>query len=189
MGSLAKRMKRRKESAKTSRQSAEQKQFHPSPAEVLAIRKGNKQVIEETISNFFMLTKIAAHDVFGFGQDRWERLHRKMLVHMSCIGDKLVTAEEINNEILKPEAKIEFCPNKEHRKKLNHFGKLEVAVSDDMSTCLALSLLDEFGYHGKRFGKVYNRIGEIGHKLWTGEITHHDLIVMSQAIRKKRKAA
>jgi len=167
---LLKKMRKRKSPPKPK---PEPRYTHASPGDIIRLYANNERLIGSTIDDFFMMAKIALNRAFGFGQIRWNRIHRKMLLDLTCIGERYVTVKEIN-QALREEADFGF--NAPDRKHWTYERKVAATVCDDMSSCFALALLDEFGFKAKRIAKAYDMMGQIGNDLKTGKLSRKEFV-------------
>ncbi len=130
----------------------------------------------EDMSNLTTIYLLSAHKVYGFGAKRLRFLKDKIVMHIRCVLGRLVTSDDIE-KIVRNEAGFEIIKpefDKTKWKGLEHRFYIHSKTTDLMMNCVGISLLDGYGFKGKRIAKIHRYANELNHKLFTEEKTMKD---------------
>lgn len=132
--------------------------------------------IYEDMNNLAIIYLLSANKVYAFGAKRLRFLRDKIAMHIRCVLGRLVTSDDIE-KIVRNEAGFEIIKpefDKTQWKGLEHRFYIHSKITDLMMNCVGISLLDGYGFKGKRIAKIHRCASELSHKLLTEEKTMKD---------------
>ena len=198
MGSFAKKLGReQKRNNKQFKAIAEHSKKKGDSAKRQVIHADSRQCVmdlayrAEATQNILTIFLTAMHKKFGFGKKRLTQLDDKIFSYFDCIKKKKVKLCELE-QILREETDlcIEDEPNRYTTN--DRYRQISKNVSDELSACFLLALLDEFGFKKKRLQDAYHAAANVANSLKTKEITLNDLrheLVQAKYIDKTGKRA
>lgn len=130
----------------------------------------------EDMNNLTIIYLLSANKVFAFGVKRLLFLRDKISMHIRCVLGRLVTSDDIEKIVLS-EAGFKMIKPKFDKTKwkgLKHHFDIHAKITDLIMNCVGISLLDGYGFKGKRIAKIHEYANELCHKLYTKEKTMKD---------------
>lgn len=132
--------------------------------------------IYEDMNNLAIIYLLSANKVYAFGAKRLRFLRDKIAMHIRCVLGRLVTSDDIE-KIVRNEAGFEIIKpefDKTQWKGLEYSFYIHSKTTNLMMNCVGISLLDGYGFKGKRIAKIHRCANELSHKLLTEEKTMKD---------------
>lgn len=145
----------------------------------------------EAIQNILTIFLASMHAEFGFGKKRLEQLDDKIYSYFNCMKRRYVKLSEME-QILSREADIHLEDDANRCASNEHYRQISKNVSDELSACFLLALLDGFGFKKKRLLAAYSAAANVASSLKKKELKLDDLkqeLIKAKYLDKNGKKA